>query len=296
MNILITGSGGLLGSSMMDLFKSQGESVHGFNRESFSWDSHHRNIELLKGVDCIIHAAANTNVEECERDPSSCYRDNTLMTERLAYAASHAGCKFIYISSTGIYGEQKLTPYSEYDPIHPATHHHRAKWMAEQAVGNYCKDALILRTGWLFGGGATSPKNFVARRIEEAVASSGKKIYSNSEQRGVPTSTRDFSVKLSELMLRDEIGVFNLVNQGNASRYEYVKKIIELADLDVDVLPVAADSFNREAKVSPNEMAISLKFESLGYQPLPDWSESLEKYIKEELGTWLLGKKHAEQS
>ncbi|WP_292311532.1 hypothetical protein, partial [Marivivens sp.] len=42
--------------------------------------------------------------------------DNSLLTERLAYAASKANCKLIFISSTGIYGTEKTKePYYEYD-------------------------------------------------------------------------------------------------------------------------------------------------------------------------------------
>ena len=122
MKILITGSSGLLGSYLFEFLKMNGESVKRFNRNKLSYRNNQTNIDQLIGFDCIIHAAANTNVEACEIDPISCYKDNTLLTERLAYAAGKAKCKFIYISSTGIYGTgKKSEPFTEYDEVKPTT-------------------------------------------------------------------------------------------------------------------------------------------------------------------------------
>lgn len=291
MKILITGASGLLGSALFEYLTTRGETVERFNRNTFSWQNHKANIEKLTGFDCVIHAAANTNVEACELDPVSCYKDNTLLTERLACAASQAGCKFVYVSSTGIYGSEKTTdPYAEYDSVNPTTHHHRAKWLGEQAVNQFTNNALILRTGWIFGGKPDNPKNFVARRIEEALNAVSKQIQSNSQQKGVPTFVGDLSVKVYELLNNDEVGTFNLVNQGCASRFEYVSRIIEFAGIDVKVLPTTAGAFNRKAQVSDNETAITLKLQQLGYQALPNWQDSLKQYIYTDLNDWLAEK------
>ena len=291
MKILITGAHGLLGSALFDYLTFQGETVERFNRSTFSWQNHKTNIEQLTRFDCVIHAAANTNVEVCELDPTSCYKDNTLLTERLAFAASQASCKLIYVSSTGIYGTEKVTdPYTEYDSVNPTTHHHRAKWLGEQVVNQYINNALIIRTGWVFGGKPDNPKNFVTRRIEEALNSESKQMQSNSQQKGVPTFVFDLAVKVYELLKNKEVGTFNLVNQGCASRFEYVSKIIEYAGLDVKVLPTTAATFNRKAQVSDNETAVTLKLQQLGYQALPNWQDSLKQYIQTDLKGWLRDK------
>jgi dTDP-4-dehydrorhamnose reductase len=74
-------------------------------------------------------------------------------------------------------------------------------------------------------------------------------------------------------------GAFNCVNSGRASRFEYVKEIVHLAGLPVEVHPIAADAFGRKARVSPNEMAENWKMQQLGFAPLPDWRSSLESYL-----------------
>jgi dTDP-4-dehydrorhamnose reductase len=287
MNILITGSSGLLGSSIFEHLKNQGENVIRFNRDDFSWVDQKKNIENFKGIDIVIHAAANTDVENCEENPEACYRDNTLFTERLALASNSANCKFIFISSTGIYGLKKdIIPYSEYDLVNPTTHHHKCKWIAEQSVNNYCKNSLVLRTGWIFGGSPNNLKNFVTNRILEAFLTKEKKIFSNIQQLGSPTYTFDFAHLLYFMIKRDEVGTFNIVNEGFASRYDYVSKIIEIAQIDIEVIPSRADSFSRKAKVSNNEMAVSMKLDLLGYERLPNWEISLVKYIRNDLNNW----------
>ena len=293
MKILVTGASGLLGSIICSYFEQQGEQVKTLDRKTFSWTSHDENLKNLEGIDCIIHAAANTDAEACELDPEKCYKDNTLFTERLSFAASQLECKFVYVSSTGVYGIGKpYEPYNEYDTVKPTTHHHQSKWLGENAVSKYGKNSLIVRAGWIFGGSTNNPKNFVARRIEEALSLKDKQIYSNSEQRGVPTYVLDFATRLYELIKKDEVGTFNLVNIGTASRFEYVSKIIEFAQLDVKVLPISSTAFNRKAKVSNNETAIPLKMIQMGYETLPEWTESLEIYIKTDLKHWIIKKRN----
>lgn len=288
MRILVTGKGGILGSTVFEYFLKKGVEIEAFNRHGFFDRSPAEHFQLFDGFDIIIHAAANTDVESCEVDPIKCYKDNTLFTERLAIAASKANCKFVYISSTGIYGIGNVSePYTEFDPVEPTTHHHNSKWLGECVVNRYCTSALVLRTGWLFGGPPESKKNFVARRIDEAVRSKTRCISSNITQIGVPTFAFDVASKLYELLISDETGTFNIVNTNIASRFEYVSKIIELAELDIIVKPVSADGFARKANVSNNESARALKLLMLGYSELPCWSDSLERYIKNDLWGWI---------
>jgi dTDP-4-dehydrorhamnose reductase len=237
---------------------------------------------LFAGADLLIHAAANTNVEQCETDPQTCYRDNFLLTELVARAAAIAGIKLVYVSSTGVYGAYQDEPYTEYSEARPPTHHHRAKQLGEQAVLALSASNIVVRTSWLFGGRTENPKNFIARRLEEAhkALANGACLYSNSEQRGVPTFTLDVAQRVLALVESGHTGLFNCVNQGHASRQEYVQAIIETAGIPVPVLPTSAASFNRKAQVSNNEMALNWKMDCLGFPAMPHWRESLGVYMR----------------
>jgi len=279
--LLLSGANGLLGSAILNEAARRSFGADAFMRRQ-AWDTPVGRLpELLAGHDWFIHCAANTNVEQCETDPSACYRDNLLLTEMLARAAHAASMRFVLVSSTGVYGTASDEPYREYDAVAPTTHHHRSKVLAEQAVLALHPDNLVIRTGWLFGGAAANPKNFVARRLEEARAAaiSGTVLRSNAEQWGVPSYVGDVAARLLDLAAAGHAGVFNCVDGGRASRFDYVQEIVRLAGLPVEVQPIAADAFGRKARVSHNEMAENWKAQQLGFAPMPDWRESLGEYV-----------------
>ena len=287
MRILLSGSGGLLGSALMAVAQTAGFSCDPLRRPEMAAGAGIADVlaEMMSGYDLVIHAAANTNVEQCEVAPDECYRDNFLLTEAMAIAAVKAGVRLIYISSTGLYGTAETRPYREYDIAVPTTHHHRSKYLAEQIVMSSNVHNLVVRTGWLFGGSVANPKNFVARRIDEARAALLGRGYieSNTEQRGVPCFSEDIARRVLLLATTGLTGIFNCVNASNASRYEYVSKIIELASITIEVLPSSAVSFNRKAQVSNNEMAENWKMTSLGMAVMPFWQDSLASYIHNHL-------------
>ena len=282
MRIALTGSSGILGEGLIARSERAGHKITPVSRVQLQADPKALR-SYLGSAEVVIHAAANTNVEACEIDPSACYRDNLLLTERLAEVCLLAGQKLVFISSTGVYGPQKEGPYAEYEAADPPTHHHRSKYLAESAVLAFSRRNLVLRTGWLFGGDPQKPKNFVARRLEEAneaLKVGRRELAANPLQRGNPTFTEDLADRLFEALARGESGVFNAVNSGRASRLEYVQAILEAAGVPLRVVPAQDDTkFKRVARVSPNECALNWRFEALGYGQMPEWRHSLNGYI-----------------
>jgi len=282
MKILITGGSGMLGSALK-------EEACRLNFLSKEFD---RNLVFqvpvtavaakIAGSDLFIHAAANTSVEKCELDPDRCYRDNLLLTELLARACSLAGVPFLFISSTGVYGTGKQVAYKEYDAVSPTTHYHNSKHLAEKLVFNLSSKNLVLRTGWIFGGEIENPKNFVARRIDEAKEAlrNHSDLKSNSQQWGVPCYSRDIAVRALLLAREGHSGLFNCVNTGFASRFDYVSAILRVANINITISKSDAANFGRKAIVSNNEMAENWKMDSLGISRMPHWEESLMEYIR----------------
>ena len=287
MKICVTGSNGLLGSEILEVLSHKGVSVKGFDRSKIEKFEDLHSCDQLKGLNYLIHCAANTNVEECEENPEKCYFDNTLFTEHLAKVSGQRKFRIIFISSTGVYGKEKSVPYTETDLPTPTTHHHHSKLLAEKAVQNFGHKPLILRVGWIFGGDPLNPKNFVARRIEEAMKLGESNLKSDIEQFGCPTYVKDLAHTIVEMMGRQQTGLFNVANSGYCSRYEYVKEIIQISQIDKYIEPVGSNAFNRKASVSNNESVTCDKLTKTGYSALPYWKSSLKSYIKKELEYWI---------
>jgi dTDP-4-dehydrorhamnose reductase len=283
MKLLISGTSGLLGGALLKIAAARGHFCVALDRAAVSMSLDAMAADaldgLFDGVHHFIHAAANTDVERCELEPSACYRDNVLLTELLAAAARRRGVLMSFVSSTGVYGTHQDKPWAEYDDARPRTCHHRSKLLGEQAVLAANWSNLVVRTGWLFGGGLRSAKNFVAKRILEARGAHDGIISSNQQQRGCPTLVDDLAERMLDLIELRAHGVFNAVNTGSASRFEYVREIVSGAGIDVEVHPVVAGDFRRIAPVSDNEMALNWRANELGLAAMRPWQDALSEYL-----------------
>ncbi len=277
--VLITGASGMLGSNLLSLlgYKNLIGCSNDFDITSLEIVTAKLNQEK---PEIIIHAAAYTDVEACEADMDKAYKVNTIGTQNLVNYCIDKDLLFIYISSTGIYGERKNVAYTEFDIVKPTTVHHKSKYEGEKVVQNHLNKYLILRTSWLYGGKITHNKNFVYKRFLEA--KSKNIIYADSSQIGNPTYVVDFVTQIETLINNKQYGIFNCVNKAvSVTRYDYVKKIVELFDLKCRVAIAPDGMFSRTAPVSKNESAINYKLSLLDLNIMEDWEKSLDKYIQQ---------------
>lgn len=279
MKVLVTGSNGMFGSNLIKLLPHE---TIGFNSSSLDITDSEKCNNILKNEkpNIIIHAAAYTNVEDCEINPDKAYSVNTIGTQNLVNYCIDKNILFIYISSTGIYGTKKeKEPYNEFDEVNPTSIHHKSKYEAEKIVQSHLSKYLILRTGWLFGGDISHTKNFVYKRYLEA--SNNSEIFSDDSQIGNPTYIKDLVKEIEILIDKNQFGIFNCVNKANSiSRYDYVKKIVDFFGSDCIVRKASDDMFKRIAPVSKNESVKNYKLDLLHINKMRDWEVSLKEYIE----------------
>ena len=276
--IIVTGAGGMLGSAFPDMY--QNYNIIKYNKNDLDITDYREVKKRLDTVtpDIIIHTAAYTDVDACEKNPDNAYLINSLGTQNLVNYSINKEILFVYISSTGIYGNKKKASYDEFDEVHPLTIHHKSKSEAETIIERHLNKYLIIRTGWLFGGSINHKKNFVYNRFLEA--KENNEIYSNTEQIGNPTYVNELVKQIEVLIKSNQYGIFNCVNKAdNVSRYDYVKHIIDKFELGTIVKPANRNVFKRIAKVSNNESAINYKLDLLNLNIMKDWQEALDEYI-----------------
>jgi nucleoside-diphosphate-sugar epimerase len=109
--------------------------------------------DLSKGQDVIIHAAAALPLWK----PKDILSTNVDGTENLLAAAkTHKIKRFIYISSTAVYGVPKIHPIHETDPLVGVGHYGDSKILAEKHCLNYLFSGMsvtILRPKTFLGTG-----------------------------------------------------------------------------------------------------------------------------------------------
>ena len=99
--------------------------------------------------DYIIHTAALSSVDECERHPNLAYNINTYGTERVANAALKLKVPLLYISTDYVF-DGKNPPYSEDDEPNPVNVYGKSKLQGEDFVKRL-SSSIIVRVSWLFG-------------------------------------------------------------------------------------------------------------------------------------------------
>jgi len=226
----------------------------------------------------VIHLAAETDVERCEREPEYGYFVNSIGTWNVAITAKKFGAKMVYISTVYVFDGKKDGPYIETDEPFALNFYGRSKHLGEIAVREILKDHLIIRAGWMFGGGPTKDQKFVAKIIKQLGQPEIKAVNDNV---GSLTFAKDLVAKIKELVAKNEWGnIVHAYNDGFCSRYDIALEIAKEAESHTKVLGVNSTYFNLDASLSHSD-----KMDSINGGAMRPWKEAIADYIKTEWTT-----------
>ncbi len=273
MRIAITGSTGQLGRALQGALA--GESLLLLKRPE-------QDITLLDPLmaavkdfqpEVIIHAAAMTDVDGCERDPDLAYRVNVLGTRNVALAAQACGAALVYISTDYVFRGDRAEPYREYDTPDPQSVYARTKWWGENIVRDLTTRFYIVRVAWLYGDG---PRNFVKTVLR--LAAERPVLRMVTDEVGSPTYAEDVAQALARLVRVPAYGIYHLPNAGVCSRYEWAAEILRLAGRD-EVRLEPMENYPRPARVPKRVHLLNVFGSELGLVMRP-WQEALADYME----------------
>ena len=223
----------------------------------------------------IIHLAAATDVDRCERDPEYAYSANTVGVYNIAAAAKEVKAKLVYVSTAGVFDGKKNGPYNEEDEPNPQNYYGRSKYLGELIVRGMLKDYIIARVCWVFGGGPAKDRKFGAKIIEQ-LRTRNPEIKAVDDQFSSPTFGKDLVAGIKYLLQTGEIGLFHLANKGVCSRYDLARQIVANLKSNAKVIPVNSSFFNLDAKRGNNEGLVSKT------DIMRPWQEALKEYLETE--------------
>lgn len=153
-----------------------------------------RNAELVRqcsrGVDCIVHLAANTGVGPSVDDPRLDMDCNVVGTFNMLEAARINGVKKFLFASSGAPAGEVEPPIHEELPPHPVSPYGASKLAGEGYCSAYYRtfgiDTVCLRFGNVYGPRSKKKSSVVAKFIRQAIHGETCVIY------GDGTQTRDF--------------------------------------------------------------------------------------------------------
>lgn len=268
MKILVLGANGLLGSDLVGVLK---------NYEVVAWTRKELDITKRNDVvsrivelkpDVVINAAAYTDVDGAESNSELNMQVNGISAGYIAEACKLSGAALLHVSTDYVFGGDKKG-YTEYDEPNPLNAHGKAKALAEKLIKEKMEKYFIVRTSWLFG---RHGKNFVDTIIRLAKERDSLAVV--DDQVGCPSYSRDVAVKIKDIILGCDFGVYHVTNSGSCSWFEFAKAIIAFAGLKTPVTPITSMEIDRPAKRPHFSILINTKLE-----PLRNWHDALNDYL-----------------
>ncbi|TET53242.1 MAG: dTDP-4-dehydrorhamnose reductase [Actinobacteria bacterium] len=274
MKVLITGAKGQLGQDLQKVFADEEVAAYDLDLDITDLSPLLKKFESFK-PDTIIHAAAYTDVDGCEKNQDTAFEVNALGTANVAIAANYVDAQMLYVSTDYIFDGESDKPRTEFDNVNPQSVYGKSKLAGEKAVSSLTNKFYIARTAWLYGHGGA---NFVKTILRAAKEKGKLKVV--DDQRGSPTFSLDLAEKIKEIVKSGQYGTYHVTNSGECSWFDFAKKIVELGGINAQITPCSTKEYPRPAKRPAFSVLRNYNLELRGFKPMRSWQDALESYFE----------------
>lgn len=287
MKILVTGASGQLGQDVVFQLNADGHTAIGTDINDTVLPMDITNIDSVRRVlytvkpDAVIHCAAWTAVDSAEDEEfkNIVYDVNCKGTENIAIVCKELDIKLLYTSTDYVFsGEGNAPWHADCKNFCPINIYGDSKLKGELAVSRNLTKFFIVRIQWVYGANG---KNFIKTMIN--IGKKFESIKVVNDQIGSPTYTRDLAKLFSEMIVTDKYGYYHARNEGSfISWYDLTCKLFEILNYSTNIIPVTTEQYGlSKAKRPKNSRLDTSKLAVSGFNPLPDWENALERYLKE---------------
>jgi dTDP-4-dehydrorhamnose reductase len=209
---------------------------------------------LIAGVmpHIVVHCAAMTNVDECEKNQGAARRSNALLAGEIADACTQAGAKLVFISTDQLWRNAK--PFvGEDEPVDPAGAYGKSKAEGEQLVLRG-PNHLVLRTNFFGSGRPWRPS--LSDQILQALRG-GKTFNGFTDVFYTPIEVKMLSRWIVDAAQADLHGVYHLGGRDRLSKHEFAVRLARHAGLDAALIRASTVATAGLPAERPREMSLS---------------------------------------
>ncbi len=252
-NVLITGACGQLGKSVVTNFPA-GYKLTTVDLLSESEQNNYYQLDITDPVaveelvqkvkpDIIVHLAAMTNVDGCERNPELSYAANVASVSILSRAAPEA--HLIHISSDYVF-DGKSGPYDESDQVNPINVYGQHKLESEFICLDHPGRSTVIRTNVVFDYIPTTQASFVKWVIDQLAEHNQIRIV--NDQWNNPTWTDSLARTIYYFILNQTDGLYHFGGEDWLNRYDFALMIARVFNLDPDlIIPISTTELKQDA-------------------------------------------------
>lgn len=307
--ILVTGGAGFIGSHLVERLLGEGRRVvvldnfdsfydPSVKRANLEAASRHPSFRLVEGdirdrgvldgilgaepLDAVVHLAARAGVRPSIEDPELYASVNLDGTTRLLEACRRRGVpRFLFGSSSSVYGNNEKVPFSESDPVdHPVSPYAATKKAGELLAYTYHHlfgmDVTCLRFFTVYG-----PRQRPEMAIHKfaRLLAQGREV----EQYGDGSSARDYTYVSDILdgvvLALDRCRGYRVLNLGG-SRTTALRELIAKIAAGLGVEPKVRILPPQPGDVERTWADVGAAKEALGWEPRTGIDRGLERFLE----------------
>lgn len=251
MKVLIIGSNGQLGWELQRTMP-KGASVVALDYPNIDITSQSSLAHVMNEhmPNWIINCAAYTDVDGAEREASMARSVNCGGAKNIAQQAVRIKAEMVHISTDFIFNGNHNRPYKTDDAADPQSVYGKTKLDGEKAVQDILKrDALIIRTAWLYSAHGNNFVKTMIRLMEER-----DKLTIIDDQIGSPTWAKGLASAIWAAIDNELKGIFHWTDAGVASWYDFAVAIqdeaiqIGMLKKEIPIIPIPTQMYPTPAK------------------------------------------------
>jgi len=258
MKLLIIGASGLLGSKLSKIAQNENFDIYSvYNKTKPPFGAPIQlNIINKKALDLlfqkvkpevVIHTAALTNVDKCEKEKKIALKINAEATKNIAVECKKQKSFLIYVSTDYVFNGNKGL-YTENDVPDPINYYGYTKLKGEEHIQNNLSNYCIARTSVIYGAAqATGKINFALWLLNKL--KKNEKVTIVKDQWNSPTLNKNLAEMILEIIKKGYRGIYHLSGATRIDRYSFCKILAQNFNLDTTLIePIYSKDFVWKAK------------------------------------------------
>jgi dTDP-4-dehydrorhamnose reductase len=280
MKILVTGSGGQLGTDVVGTLRKTYD-VLALKKSDLDISDLAAVGKVVESFTpaIVVNCAAYTRVDDCEEQRQLAFAVNVTGPKNLALCVSMYGGRLIHISTDYVFDGNRSVPnpYVEEDEPAPVSYYGQTKLEGERAIRELTERCTIVRTAWLYG---IVGRNFLKTILRLTIQDPKKAIKVVNDQFGSLTWSYQLGRQIARLIEADDHGIYHATAEGYGSWYEAAATFLKLMGVPHNVHPCTSAEYPTRAVRPRNSILENRRLKTEGINCMRPWQEDLEQFVE----------------